>query len=326
MSATTGKTVDAIFSIEAMTLSTILLMAVMVLSCSKKSDDGNGAETPQPMVQYAGNPAFANFTATETVQLADPMTFQSYLKERFSNGCVVRKNHRGDIIKVDEAGEFSADLRIGETVFFTVSTQNQSESKKTIQSIQVLSANEKFAKIQENVQSINIQQAGGEILLTPIIEQRSCVFSPGNFSPMCDGGNHPVEFYRPFMTMQGFEYMRNASGNPKNNCDLVGQVVSASTVERGSLKLQDGQNISAYRTTLTESGTIMCNGIVFDIGEVKTISIHSNDVKAIPGLEGFSRGGNFSCGGALVAESRIMSTKAGVIQAVVFEQNRPAIK
>lgn len=324
--AASNKSIDALFGLESLMLSTVLLMAVMILSCSKKSDDSGTAETPQQLNQFSADTEFKNFKSISTVQLNDRSSYQNYLEDRYGSSCIVRRNSNGEISSFREMGSFSDSLMVNDKVFYRFQIQNQIENMKTENSIAVADVSEKFATVQTTVLSMLIPAAGGEVLVHPIPDQEACHWPIGSLSPVCKGPDHPMEFYSFYMTPQGFEYLKSANLRQKQVCSFVGQLSSSAVIEKGSFLFQDGHSIQSYKVTTTEIGSIMCNGTMKGTGEQKTISIYSNEIKAMPGLEGYARGGNFSCGGALVAESRLMRVQAGLIETTRFEQIQPALK
>ncbi len=312
---------DSILNIEALTLSTFMLMTVMVLSCSKKNSDTN-TQTPGSLVELSDVSDFKNFQVTSLVPNSQNTGYQEYLEERYGSSCRVIRNSKGQIIEKSDLRYFDPSLSNTDVVFYSIQMQNQEETVQKEMSLQIRNANQYSVRLFKTTVSMVVPQSGGELFRLPLTNLLDC-----SDPYRCMEPNPPdLGIMRSVLNDNGYNYyIRKQTLSPRTcQVQATGEIVT--TISKGKMKLHSGAEIDAYQTVESDFGPVYCNGRFMGHGESKTVSIHSLNIKPIPGFGLFAKVHPYSCGGALVAESRIIKLQDRIIDSIKFEQKQPVLK
>lgn len=312
--------IENILNIEALTLSTFLLMTVMVLSCSKKGSETTS--TPTNLVEVSDSSDFRNFKSMTLVPNSQNSGYQNYLEERFGSSCRVVRNHRGEIIEKYDSRQFDPSLQNSDVAFYTMKHENQIESFQQEFQLQVRNINPQSLRLFRTMLSMNQLITKTEFLRLPLTQPLSC-----RDPYSCVDQNPPdLGVLNSVLTTSGYNYYLQHRTFEVRGCEIrtTGHVVS--TISKGRMQLQSGQDIEAYQTVESDYGPVYCMGQYYGIGESKTVTIQSLDVKAIPDLNRLTNVYYHTCGGALVAKSRVVRIDDKVIDSVRFEMKQVPIK
>lgn len=312
---------DSILNIEALTLSTFMLMTVMVLSCSKKNTDTN-SQTPGNLIELSDSSDFKNFQVTSLVPNSQNDGYQEYLEERYGSSCRVVRNSKGQIIEKSDIRAFDPSLSNTDVVFYTVKMENQEERVQKEMSLQIRNANQYSVRLFRTTLSMKVPQAGGELFRLPLTSLLDCADPYRCLEP-----NPPdLGIMRSVLNDNGYNYYIKKQTLAPRTCQVQATGAIVSTIAKGKMRLHNGGEIDAYQTVESDYGPVYCNGRYMGQGESKTVSIHSLNIKPIPGFGLFAKVQPYSCGGALVAESRIIKLQDRIIDSIKFEQNQPVLK
>jgi predicted small lipoprotein YifL len=318
-----NKLVGGFMNVKYDLMTTMFLLCALS-ACGKKTDAGTPEKEKATLIETANVSEVPNFEVTRAVPQPTEPGYATYLEGRFGSSCQVQRNSAGQIIAYREKSGFDASLRIGDSAYVSTQSSNQEGHRKMEEKYEVHAISRIKARIDRTYLSMDLEQAGGEILTRAVKEFDHCLWIDGQIS--CDGTDKTLEDYRPHMTTQGFEYLRSHPGGKFESCTIENQATTVSSkVELGQLKLQDGKKIEAFLTTQKVRGPITCQDQLMGEGEMVTYSITSLAVKAIPSM-GDRDGQLPTCGGVTVVKSHVVTIANKVIDSYRFEQLKPALK
>ncbi len=305
-----------------------LIMAVFLScalsACGKKTDAGTPEKEKANLIETANVSEVPNFEVTRLVPRPNESGYAGYMEGRFGSSCQVQRNSAGQIVAYKEKQGFDSSLKIGDSAYVSTQLSNQEGHRKMEEKYEVHAISDLKARIDRTYMSMDLEQAGGEILTRAVKEFDHCLWIDGQIS--CDGIDRSLEDYRPNMTAQGFEYLKSHPGGKFESCTIENQATTVSSkTELGQLKLQDGKKIEAFLTTQTVRGPVTCQDQIMGEGEMVTYSIASLAVKAIPSM-GDRNGQLSTCGGVTVLKSHVVTIAGKVVDSYRFEQLKPALK
>ncbi len=322
-------TLESFLNVEAMTLSTFLIMVVMVLSCSKKSYVATLNEEEAVSV-LSDEVDFKNFKNAKVVSAQGDNQYKKYLNERFGSSCkqmnILNSLKGNESLKskdsLDKNSPFDQSLVSSDVIFYSLEIQNPQDTVRQEVSIQLQNKNAEGFKVFKTLLSINSPQAGGELLQLPMTLPLKCT-STIDCEVLL---KQEPQLLKGTLNTSGMQYLTKKKSLTPQVCQIqtTGQVVSQ--IFKGKFKVQNGPEVEAYETVETDFGPIYCDGKFVGQGESKTVSIHSLQVKNLPGVGIIAKVHPSNCGGALLAESRVIKINERVVEAVRFEQKKPALK
>jgi hypothetical protein len=305
------------------TKTSILLTSVLLATLACSSDKGSSSQSSLPTKPAADVSEVPEFKSNKLMPAIGDEGYTQYREARFGKSCQVFRNDKGEIESYRDKPGFDPSLKEGEETFTITKVSSQIEDRSSEERYKVVALTANKADVKNTYYSMIFSKGGGETLVKPYSEDITCMALGEHVE--CDlPAKNPSELGE-FLTQQGMDYLQNRESAEMDLCQIQNAGSLESKVELGQFKLHDGRVVEAYMNTEIVKGKVICGDADMGEGEVKSYTVSSLQVKAIPGVTNLN-GENQTCGGVQLVNSHVVKVEGKVLSSYRFEQQSPALK
>lgn len=293
----------------------------LLLGCSKS---GGGGSVSPPAQSVPDVSHVKSFDVISVVPSEESPEYQRYEEQRYTRSCLSSVDDLGRISRYEERDELDPSLSVGDTVYFSVGIHSQHGSFQTDHKVSLKELDDQTALIDLKSLSLQLSQAGGEILKKPFYDELQCGFQMQEekmvFECNPTQDRKLKEVGEEFFTDRGLQMLMNSDQGLFENCAIPQPASRSAQTEIGMYRFQNDEKVLSYKDTTKMSGTVFCGNREMGAGSLQSIRVSSAEVKAVPGSL------NTYCGGAEIFNSVTVTVGDRVVYSARQEILQPQFK